>query len=139
MKNFKNPSDAEVRKDFPGGWEEDSVNKFNASGRTLQENEAYNYVKKMAYFRESSSALKMGRTMQFVPMDGLYVYFRYDAKQTVMVVLNTNDQETTVAVNRFKEITKRFTIMRNVISGNMTGLQDFNLASKGSAVFELMK
>ncbi len=34
MKNFMNPSDAEVRKDFPGGFRGDSVNKFETSGRT---------------------------------------------------------------------------------------------------------
>ena len=36
-KNFKNPSDAEVRKDFEGGWADDKVNKFLASGRTAKE------------------------------------------------------------------------------------------------------
>ena len=40
MKNFKNPTDAEVRKDFPGGWKEDAVNKFSKEGRTAQEQEA---------------------------------------------------------------------------------------------------
>lgn len=137
MKNFKNPSDAEVRKDFPGGWKEDSVNKFNASGRTPQENEAYNYVKKMAHFRENSSALKTGKTMQFVPVNGQYAYFRYNAKQTVMVVLNSGDKETTVMVNRFNEITKGFSKMKNVITGKIENLRDFKLSPKESGVFEL--
>ena len=42
MKNFKNPTDAEVRFDFPGGWKEDPVNKFTEAGRTAQENDAFN-------------------------------------------------------------------------------------------------
>lgn len=137
-KNFKNPSDAEVRKDFPGGWKEDSVNKFIAAGRTSIENEAYNYVKRLAQFRKNSSAIKSGNTMQFVPQDGTYVYFRYDGKQTVMVVLNTGDKETTVMVNRFSEITKGFSKMKNVITGSITSLQDFKLLPKASVVFELM-
>ena len=37
MKNFKNPSDAEVRRDFPGGFPGDAQNKFLASGRTQAE------------------------------------------------------------------------------------------------------
>src|SRR6185369_15467851 len=32
MKNMRSPSDAEVRRDFPGGWPGDSSNKFVASG-----------------------------------------------------------------------------------------------------------
>jgi len=138
MKNFKNPSDAEVRKDFPGGWKEDSINKFVATGRTAGENEAYNYVKKLAQFRKKSSALKTGRMMQFVPQDGVYTFFRYDAKQTVMVVLNTADKEITVKTNRFNEITKGFSKMKNVITGTITNLQDLKLAPKESAVFELV-
>ena len=53
MKNFKDPSDAEVRKDFPGGWKEDKINKFEASGRTEKENEAFSFVKNLANYRKS--------------------------------------------------------------------------------------
>src|SRR6202042_855140 len=67
MKNFKNPSDAEVRKDFPGGWKGDPDNKFISSGRTATENEAYDYVKTLAHFRQNASAIKSGKMMQFVP------------------------------------------------------------------------
>ena len=45
MKNFKDPTDAEVRKDFPGGWLGDAANKFAAAGRTPRENEAFDFVK----------------------------------------------------------------------------------------------
>ena len=76
--------------------------------------------------------------MQFVPQDGVYTFFRYDAKQTVMVVLNTADKEITVKTNRFNEITKGFSKMKNVITGTITNLQDLKLAPKESAVFELV-
>ena len=91
MKNFKDPSDAEVRRDFPGGWKEDKVNKFEASGRTEKENEAFNFVKNLANYRKSSEAISEGKFMQFVPQDGIYVYFRYTDEQIVMVVSNTNN------------------------------------------------
>ena len=48
MKNYKDPSDAEVRRDFPGGWKGDIANKFVAAGRTAQENEAYIFTKKLS-------------------------------------------------------------------------------------------
>ena len=139
MKNFKDPTDAEVRKDFPGGWKEDSINKFISSGRTEKENEAFDFVKKLSWFRKNSSALQSGTTMQFLPLKGVYVYFRYDAKQTVMVILNTNDKETTLMANRFNEITKGFSKTKNVITGNISNLGDFKLAPKESVVLELMK
>ncbi|MES2797431.1 MAG: alpha-amylase family glycosyl hydrolase, partial [Bacteroidota bacterium] len=66
-KNFKNPSDAEVRKDFEGGWSDDTVNKFTPTGRTEKENEAFNFVKKLANYRKNTPALHSGMLLQFIP------------------------------------------------------------------------
>ena len=92
MKNTRNPTDAEVRKDFPGGWTGDGSNKFTKAGRTEQEQAAWEYISGLANYRKDSSAITKGKLMQYVPQDGFYVYFRYDNKQTVMVVSNTGDQ-----------------------------------------------
>ncbi|MET0244635.1 MAG: glycoside hydrolase family 13 protein, partial [Flavitalea sp.] len=107
MKNFANP-DGLVRLDFPGGWEGDKDNKFTASGRSQPENEIFDYTKKLANFRKTSSAITKGKMMQFVPEDGVYVYFRYTTSQTVMCVMNTNEQEKTIDLKRFNERTATF-------------------------------
>ena len=77
--------------------------------------------------------------MQFVPEDAVYVYFRYDEKQTMMIVLNTGDKEKNLFVNRFAEITKGFSKMKNVLDGSIADLKDFKIAAKESLVFELLK
>ncbi len=102
MKGFANP-DGLVRMDFMGGWAGDSVNKFVAAGRTPHENSIFNYVKELANFRKTSSALKTGKLMQFVPEDGVYTYFRYDKNQTIMVVMNTAKEERIIDPQRFAE------------------------------------
>ena len=139
MKNFKNPTDAEVRKDFPGGWKEDPENKFLSSGRNEKENEAFDFIKKLAWFRKNSSAIGSGNTMQYVPQNGVYTYFRYNEKQTVMVAINTGDKETILSIDRFEERTKGFSKMKNIVTGNITAIADFKLSPKESAVFELIK
>lgn len=113
MKGRANP-DGWVRMDFPGGWPGDSVNKFTAAGRTAAENDIFNYTKALAHYRKNSSALKTGKLMQFVPEDWVYTYFRYDDKQTVMVVMNTSKDEKTIQLDRFAERTKGFTRARSV-------------------------
>ena len=40
---------------------------------------------------------------QFIPVDGVYVYFRYDAAGTVMVVMNTSDKSVNLDTKRFAE------------------------------------
>jgi glycosidase len=138
MKNFKNPSDAEVRRDFPGGFPGDQVNKFLSSGRTEPENDAFNYVKRFADFRKNSTALKTGRFMQFLPEDGVYVYFRYDNSETVMCVFNQNDGEKTINLSRFSERIKDFTKALDVATGTTFNLeQTLTLGGKYVLVMQL--
>jgi neopullulanase len=139
MKNFKNPSDAEVRKDFPGGWPDDPINKFVASGRTERENEAFNHIKALVNFRKNSSAITTGKMMQFLPKDGVYIYFRYDDKQTVMVIMNTGNNIVKPDWKYLAERTAGFSKVRNIITGQVYNLADCEIKAKDSFVFELLK
>lgn len=116
LKGVSNP-DGLVRGDFIGGWKEDVQNKFTAQGRTDSENDVFNWTRTLANFRKNSSALKTGKLMQFVPEDWLYVYFRYDDKQTVMVVMNTSNDEKTFKPERFSEMINGFTKAKNIVDG----------------------
>lgn len=139
MKNFKKPTDAEVRYDFPGGWAGDPVNKFTAAGRTDKENEAFNYISKLLHFRKTSSAITTGKTMQYVVNNDIYIYFRYDDKQTVMVITNAGDKEVQMNWDRYSERVNGFTKMRNVITNEVQPLNGFEIKPKESFVFELLK
>jgi len=139
MKGVSNP-DGWVRLDFPGGWPEDKQNKFEASGRTAQENEAFNYVRTIANFRKHSSALKTGKLMQYVPEDWAYTYFRYNDKQTIMVVMNTSSDEKTIDPQRFSERIKGFGKARNIVNSTTNDLTTkWNVPGKTVWVMELVK
>ncbi|MEO6613133.1 MAG: glycoside hydrolase family 13 protein [Chitinophagaceae bacterium] len=138
MAGVTNP-DGWVRLDFKGGWPGDRENKFMATGRTRQENEAFEYVKTLARFRLHSSAIKTGKLMQYVPEDGLYTYFRYDAKQTVMVIMNTGDKNARVKWNSYSERTKGFTRLKDAITGKIYTPGEVEVKPKESFAFELLK
>jgi len=133
------PNDGYVRQDFPGGWKGDKSNKFTAAGRSATENEIWDHISTLANYRKRSSAITTGKMMQFTPQDGVYVYFRYDDNQTVMVVMNTAKENKTVNLERFEERTKGFSKMKNILSGTVTEIKDVDLATYRSAVFELLK
>jgi glycosidase len=117
MTGFTSPNDGYVRQDFSGGWEGDKANKFTAQGRTEKENRIFNYIQRLANFRKTSSAIKTGKMMQFIPVDGVYVYFRYDAKQTVMCVMNTNAEPRAIDLSRFAERMNGFRSAIDVAAG----------------------
>src|SRR6185312_5571915 len=100
MKNFSNP-DGLVREDFPGGWAGDKSDKFTAAGRTEKENDAFNYVRKLANYRKNTTALQTGKMTQYIPEKGIYVYFRYDNKKTVMIAYNSRENEQTTPTRRY--------------------------------------
>ncbi len=137
MKNFADP-DGKVRLDFPGGWSGDGANKFEPGGRTPAENDVYNYVRTLASYRKTAPALTSGKLMQYVPEDGVYVYFRYNAQQTVLCVMNPTDNEKEIDMTRFAERTKNFTKARNVIDGSQLDITSkIKVAGKTVLVGEL--
>ncbi|MDZ7898610.1 MAG: alpha-amylase family glycosyl hydrolase [Arcicella sp.] len=139
MKNFKNPTDAEVRKDFPGGFNGDSENKFIATGRNAQENEAFEFNKKLLNYRKTSEALTKGKFMQFTPFDGgIYVYFRYTDNQRVMVVSNTKNTESTVPTANFAEIIKGAKSAKNIMSGEtLNDISNIKIPAMTAVILEL--
>jgi neopullulanase len=116
MKNFKNPSDAMVREDFPGGFAGDPRNKFLPSGRTDSENLAFSYVSKLANFRKTSTALGTGALMQFIPSKKVYVYFRYDQHQTIMCALNSDTLSASLNFQDYAERTGGFETAKDILT-----------------------
>ena len=103
-----------IREDFPGGWAGDSLNKFTPEGRTPDENEVYDYIKKLSDLRKSNPAINKGGTMQFVPLEGLYVYFRYHKNDLVMVAINTSKEKRMIKTSEYSEVLKGKTSLRDL-------------------------
>jgi glycosidase len=139
-KNFKNPSDAEVRKDFEGGWADDKVNKFIATGRTEKENEAFNFVKKVANYRKNSEAITQGKLTQYLPNDGVYVYFRHTNNSSVMVILSQNKSDKKLNTKHFTENLEGYTKAINILNDTeLTDLKELNVPAMSVTLLELKK
>jgi len=139
MKNYSNP-DGLVRFDFPGGWKGDKADKFTAAGRTKQENEAFDFVSKLAHYRQNSTALQSGKLLQYVPEDGIYVYFRTaEGKgKDVMVILNPDDKVKTLNTSRFNAQLNNTSVLMNVISGEkLNSIKEITVPAKTTLVLEL--
>jgi len=139
MAGVDNP-DGLVRSDFPGGWAGDKENKFTASGRTDKENEAFNYVRTLANYRKNTPALQTGKLMQYIPENGIYVYFRYDAAKTVMIIYNGEDKAGTLKTDRFNERMAGYKSATNVVTNtSVSSIQSIDVPAKTTLVLELKK
>ncbi len=137
MKGISNP-DGWVRLDFPGGWMGDQKNAFTETGLTNEESDFLHYVQTLGAYRTKSGALKTGSMMQYIPEDGLYVYFRYDKNNTVMCVMNTDNKSRNVSMHKYAERTNGFKGGKDIVSGKIVGAE-FSIPSMSMQVIELTK
>lgn len=124
MRNDDVQGDGKKRNDFPGGFVGDTNNKFFAEGRNASENDAFNYVKTLANFRKQSKALTIGSTQDFLPQDGVYVYFRKHGSETVMCVINQTNETKNWQSSRYADATKSY---KNAT--DITSKESFSLAT----------
>ncbi len=137
MKGISNP-DGWVRLDFPGGWAGDKKNAFTETGMSIDELDFLHYVQALGAYRTKTAALKTGAMMQYLPEDGLYVYFRYDQNKTVMCVMNTDSKNRMVDFSKYGERANNFNGGIDIISGNKIGTQ-FSIPAMTMQVIELTK
>ncbi|WNJ19671.1 glycoside hydrolase family 13 protein [Pontibacter sp. G13] len=127
-----------VRREFPGGWPEDEVNKFHAEGRSEEEQAGFEYLQTLAQFRRQSPAITQGQLTQFVPEDGVYVYFRHHEDQTVMVLMNQQQETREMDLHRFSECMRNHTTAKNVETGEIIeSLDSLSLPATSITILEL--
>lgn len=95
---------ANIRRDFPGGWEGDKLNFF--TNRTDSAAAMYDYTARLFNFRKESMPLRRGSMTHYAPEGNVYVYFRYDAvtRRQVMTVLNLSREARELDLGRFTQI-----------------------------------
>ncbi|HEV2353911.1 MAG TPA: alpha-amylase family glycosyl hydrolase, partial [Puia sp.] len=132
--------DGYVRLDFPGGWPGDTKSGFTGEGLSPEQLAVQQLVRKLGGFRLHSSALRTGKLMQYAPQGGLYVYFRYDERQTVLCAMNNTTKPLKLDFSRFTERTAGFTRAVDVLDGGSHALdQPAEIPARTMWVLELQK
>lgn len=114
---------ANIRRDFPGGWQEDSVSYFTAMPE--REKAMYDYTARLFNFRQGSVALRRGTMTQYTTEGNVYVFFRVDAmtRQQVMVVLNLAKEDREIDLGRFSQVTGAHLAGQDVVSNQVVDAQ----------------
>ena len=136
--NKDKSGDADIRKDFPGGWNSDSNNAFTQEGRTTEQQKYFDFTSKLYNWRKNAAVIHFGKMTHYVPENNVYVYFRYTESETVMVVINNSTEKQTIKTNRFKERIQNFTSGKDILTNNSIDLKnDIILSGKSVLVLEL--
>ncbi len=127
------------RIDFPGGFPGDERNLFEPTGRSEAQTAIFDYTKALTTFRRQSEALTTGELTQFVPIDGIYVYFRHTRDERVMVIFNGNGSpRTQVDLAPYAEALAAYTQGLEVSEGmRQIDLESIDLKAKEVKVIQL--
>ena len=139
MTGDKSAGDGDLRKDFPGGWPGDPRDAFSRKGRSEMENEAFDFLQSLLIWRRQKAVIHEGGFRHFKPQDGVYVYFRFDEDETVMVLLNNNREGSQlVDTHRFAECIRDYTQAEDVLSGEkIRDLRAIPIEAKSVRILEL--
>jgi glycosidase len=140
MAGDKGKGDADIRQDFPGGWASDKNNAFTASGRTAEQAKYFDFTAKVFNWRKSKSVIHNGKLMHYLPDNNVYVYFRYNDNESVMVVVNNSKDKQTFKLDRFKESLDSYSSGKDIISdANFDLKSELTIDGKSSLILELKK
>ncbi|RMF03165.1 MAG: alpha-amylase, partial [Bacteroidetes bacterium] len=126
------------RRDFPGGWPKDKMDAFKEKDRQGDMAEAFNFFRTLAHYRHNSPALQRGKLTQFLPINGVYVYFRHTTAQSVMVVFNSNNESVTLPTTHYRAQLSGYTSATNVVTGaTLKDIRQLTIGPKEALVLEL--
>jgi neopullulanase len=138
MTHPKSNDHGDIRKDFPGGWENDSTNAFTGEGLERDQVLMQNFFKTILNWRKENEVIHTGKIMHFAPENGCYVYFRYNESKTVMVILNKNNTSVMLKPFRYTERLKNYSTGKDVFTGEVLNLSgEIPVPAKGSLILEL--
>ncbi|NOQ91597.1 MAG: alpha-amylase, partial [Flavobacteriaceae bacterium] len=130
--------DGDIRRDFPGGWQGDTQNAFTQEGRTKTQETYHAFTKKLLTWRKDKKVIHTGKTIQFVPQNNVYVYFRTIDNETVMIIINNNPETQTLDLTRFNEAIKNSKKGKDILSNKEINLTEkLTIEGKKSMVIEL--
>lgn len=141
MENTAQPHDhGLIRTDFPGGWQDDSINAFHDLGLREDQTDLKAFLKTLLNYRKESPAILEGKTIHFAPFDGIYVLFRLHPEENLILLINKNTQAVDIELNRFEELNFKGKEFQNVLGGETFQWQDrLHLKKQGAYLFKSTK
>ena len=129
-----------IREDFPGGWPGDEKNAFTKEGRTSMQQEAFSFTRRLLNWRKGSEVVQFGEFTHYIPENGVYVYFRHNEDESVMVMLNNTEEEREVDISRFAQNIDGYSKGRSVLTRKLfENLDKIIVPAKSPMIVELVK
>src|ERR1044072_7338386 len=85
-----------TRGDFPGGFGGDARNAFSAGGRTKDQQELFEYIKRLTTLRREHEVLRTGELVNLYVSEQQYAYARRGRSGAAIVVINNDNDAASI-------------------------------------------
>ena len=92
--------DPDNRKDYPGGFAGDAVDKFTKAGRTADEQKMFEWTRNWIATRKRNTALREGETTDVFYNENVYVFRRKKGESDVLLIFNSSDKNQSITLDR---------------------------------------
>jgi glycosidase len=89
---MQGPDEPTTRGDFPGGFPGDRRNAFSSKGRTKEEQDLFQYIRRLISLRHELEPVKRGSLINLYVSEQQYAYARALSGNAVVVVINNNSK-----------------------------------------------
>lgn len=127
-----------IRSNFPGGFPDDSRNAFTGNGRTINENEIFNYLKSLLTIRKNNPGLSNGELIQYPPSENVFIYLKIFNEKLYLVAVNDNDFEKSIRISDYQSHFEGKKTGKNLLSNELLQIDQNTIISvppKGSKIF----
>lgn len=132
----------DIRSPFPGGFEDDSRNAFDSAARTEYETDIFEFTKNLLQIRNNYKSFSQGKLIHFYPFDNTYIFFRETDDEKTMVIVNANEDEAEVDLNKYPETLGNTVKLKNIKTQEVIDIaqeKKIKIESKRAEIFLLMK
>src|SRR6266516_875267 len=91
------PDEPTTRGDFPGGFPGDKRNAFSQAGRTREEEDLFQYIRKLTRLHTELEPLRRGALVNLYSSDQQYAYARTTRDAAVVIVINNDTKPADLA------------------------------------------
>lgn len=90
------PDEPTARADFPGGFPGDKRNAFSKEGRTPEEQDAFEYIRRVTRLHTAIDSLKRGELVNLYVSSQQYAYARKTSSGVALTIINNDTKPATI-------------------------------------------
>ncbi len=105
-----------IRSNFPGGFNDGSVNLFEPNNKTAAQNDLFHFFQKLIEIRKKYKSLSQGALNHLPVKDNVYLYTKVLGSEKVIIALNGGDTKKEIDASTIESLGGKFSLLSDLMN-----------------------